>query len=172
MCSELTQMFTTERLVYSAAMKASCHLPELFWLLTSVPSYIYLFCHLSSYFFYGVTALSGPKPPRYRGFTITHRHSTLSRTPLDEWSVRRRELYLTTHNTHNRQTFMPLARLLILIPGYLLTRKTSKSVCNSFFKTFGNMPPILSHRYTEDFWTTIISELEKHWTRQRSGKVW
>ena len=27
--------------------------------------------------------------------------------PLDEWSARRRDLYLTTHNTHNRQTSMP-----------------------------------------------------------------
>ena len=35
------------------------------------------------------------------------RHTTVGRTPLDEWSARRRELYLTTHNTHNRQTSMP-----------------------------------------------------------------
>jgi hypothetical protein len=44
---------------------------------------------------------SGPKPPRCRGFIITLRHITLGRTPLDEWSARRRNLYLTTHNTHN-----------------------------------------------------------------------
>ena len=31
------------------------------------------------------------------------RHSTVGRTPLDEWSARRRDLYLTTHDTHNRQ---------------------------------------------------------------------
>ena len=37
----------------------------------------------------------------------TQRRSTVDRTPLDEWSARRRNLYLTTHNTHNRQTFMP-----------------------------------------------------------------
>jgi hypothetical protein len=37
----------------------------------------------------------------------TRRHTTISRTPLDEWSARRRDLYLTTHNTHNRQTSMP-----------------------------------------------------------------
>jgi hypothetical protein len=38
----------------------------------------------------------------------THlRHTTLGRTPLDEGSARRRDLYLTTHNTHNRQTSMP-----------------------------------------------------------------
>jgi len=37
----------------------------------------------------------------------TQRRTTVGRTPLDEWSVRRRDLYLTTHNTHNRQTPMP-----------------------------------------------------------------
>jgi hypothetical protein len=34
-------------------------------------------------------------------------HTTLDRTPLDKWSARRRDLYLTTHNLHNRQTSMP-----------------------------------------------------------------
>jgi hypothetical protein len=33
----------------------------------------------------------------------TRRRATVGRTPLDEWSVRRRDLYLTTHNTHNRK---------------------------------------------------------------------
>ena len=37
----------------------------------------------------------------------TQRHTTVGRTPLDEWSTRRRDLYLTTHNTHIRQTSMP-----------------------------------------------------------------
>jgi hypothetical protein len=37
----------------------------------------------------------------------TQRRTTVGRTPLDEWSVRRRDLYLTTHNNHNRQTSMP-----------------------------------------------------------------
>ena len=37
------------------------------------------------------------------------RHATFGRTPLDEWSARLRDLHLTTHNTHNRQTPMPLA---------------------------------------------------------------
>jgi hypothetical protein len=39
----------------------------------------------------------------------TKRRTTVGRTPLDEWSARRRDLYLTTHNTHNRQTSMPPA---------------------------------------------------------------
>ena len=37
----------------------------------------------------------------------TRRRTTVGRTPLDEWSARRRDLYLTTHNTHNRQISMP-----------------------------------------------------------------
>jgi len=37
----------------------------------------------------------------------TQRRATIGRTPLDEWSARRRDLYLTTHNTHNRQISMP-----------------------------------------------------------------
>jgi len=37
----------------------------------------------------------------------TQRRSTVGRTPLDEWSARRRDLYLTTHDTHNRQISMP-----------------------------------------------------------------
>ena len=37
----------------------------------------------------------------------TQRRTTVSRTPLDEWSARRRDVYLTTSNTHNRQASMP-----------------------------------------------------------------
>jgi hypothetical protein len=42
----------------------------------------------------------------FRDFTITLRHTTLGRTPLDDGPARRRDLYLTTHNTHKRQTSM------------------------------------------------------------------
>jgi hypothetical protein len=35
-------------------------------------------------FVQGAEALSGQGPPQYRGFTITLRHTTLGRTPLDE----------------------------------------------------------------------------------------
>jgi hypothetical protein len=59
-------------------------------------------------FSYGSTAPF--RVPRcLRGFMITHiRHATFGRTPLDEGPARRRDLYLTTHNTHKRQTSMPL----------------------------------------------------------------
>jgi hypothetical protein len=62
--------------------------------------------HIIPFFSNGPTAPGGPEPPQYRDFTITLRHTTLGTTPLDEWSVRRRDLYLTTHNTLKRQTSM------------------------------------------------------------------
>jgi hypothetical protein len=34
-------------------------------------------------------------------------HTTVGRAPLDEWSARRRDLYLTTHDTHNRNIHAP-----------------------------------------------------------------
>jgi hypothetical protein len=37
----------------------------------------------------------------------TQRRSTVGGTPLDERSARRRDLYLTTHDIHNRQISMP-----------------------------------------------------------------
>ena len=47
-------------------------------------------------------------PPHFWGFLDhTQRRTTVGRTLLDEWSARRRDLYLTTHNTYNRQTPMP-----------------------------------------------------------------
>ena len=38
----------------------------------------------------------------------TQRRIRVGRTPLDEWSIRRRDLYLTSHNNQNRKTSMPL----------------------------------------------------------------
>jgi hypothetical protein len=49
-------------------------------------------------FFHGATDLSEPGS-HYWGFTITPRHTTLSKTPLNEWLARRTDLYLKTHNT-------------------------------------------------------------------------
>ena len=52
-----------------------------------------------------------PKWARASSFTRfldhTQRRTTVSRTPLDERSARRRYLYLTTYNTHKRKTSMP-----------------------------------------------------------------
>ena len=53
------------------------------------------------FFFHGATSSSRPRHPNYQGFTITLRHTTLGTCPLEEWSAHRRDLYLTTHNTHD-----------------------------------------------------------------------
>jgi hypothetical protein len=50
---------------------------------------------------------SGPRPPHYRGFMIALRHTTVFSIPLNEWSARRRDIYLTTHNTQKRQISIP-----------------------------------------------------------------
>jgi hypothetical protein len=42
------------------------------------------------------TALSEPNLLQCRSLMITLRHTTLGRNPLDEWSDRRRDLYLTS----------------------------------------------------------------------------
>jgi hypothetical protein len=67
--------------------------------------------------------LSPPPPPPWRfdpipchgiplrNITITLvGHTTFDRTLLAEWSARHKELYLTTHNTHNRQISLPPAK--------------------------------------------------------------
>jgi len=52
---------------------------------------------------FGATASRGSRPPQSRGFLDhTQWRTTVGRSPLDEWSARRRDLYLTTHNTHNK----------------------------------------------------------------------
>jgi len=44
---------------------------------------------------------------RFLDHTHTQRRTTFGKTPLDEWSARRTDLYLKTPDTHNRQTSMP-----------------------------------------------------------------
>jgi len=48
---------------------------------------------------------------------ITHRHTTIGRTPLYEWSARHRDPYLKTHNTHKRQNPMPPEGFETVIPA-------------------------------------------------------
>jgi hypothetical protein len=87
--------FSTVRANYIAFRNYFVSVPKMAW-----ESGHYLFFH-------GAAAHSGPGPPHCQGFTITLRHHIFGRTPLDGWSARRRDLYLTTHNIHKRQTSMP-----------------------------------------------------------------
>jgi len=73
------------------------------------------FIHSQSGFFYllvvGVKVVFAPD--RTQGHTDTTPCSTL----LDEWSARRRDLYLATHNVRKSQTFMRLAGFEPAIPA-------------------------------------------------------
>ena len=71
--------------------------------------FTFYFIIFKTIFFY----LAQQPPPQWaiassfmRFLDHTQRRNTVGRTPLDEWSARRGHLYLTTHNTHNRQTSM------------------------------------------------------------------
>jgi hypothetical protein len=102
-----------------------------FWLLNY---YYYYYCYCYYCYFYLLTAVGlspGGSSPTFLllllfllAFTThlrvlassflrfrdhTQWRTSVGRTPLDEWSARRRDLYLATHNTHNRQTSMPPA---------------------------------------------------------------
>ena len=67
----------------------------------------------------------------------TQRRTTVGRTPLDKWSARRRDLYLTTHNTHKRQTTMPPAGFELTIPQHNQCQQTSPHAPASYFPTLG-----------------------------------
>ena len=64
---------------------------------------------------HGARAPSGPGPLHIEAPV---RHATRGRTDMDEWSARRRDLYLTTHNTHRRQTPMLPEGIKPTIPAY------------------------------------------------------
>ena len=62
------------------------------------------------YFLFGRTSPQWGRASTFTSFLDhTQRRTTVGRTPLDEWSARRRDLYLTTHNTNNSQTPTPPA---------------------------------------------------------------
>jgi hypothetical protein len=71
---------------------------------------------LIPHFYHGAIAPSGPRPPRWQGFTITLRHTTLGKTPLDQWLSRRRDL-LPYNTQHSQQTSMPPAGLAPTVPA-------------------------------------------------------
>jgi len=68
-----------------------------------------LYILIDKNFFFSATAPQWATASSFNRFLDhTQQHTTVSRTPLEEWSARRRDLNPTTHNTHNRQTSMPL----------------------------------------------------------------
>jgi hypothetical protein len=87
------------------------------WFGNHIPGHLGIVLIEGDTLFHGAIAPSVPRPPHFRGFMITLRHTTLGRTPLDEWPTRRRTATFTTHNTHKRQTSMPSAGFEPVIPA-------------------------------------------------------
>jgi hypothetical protein len=134
------------------------------------------------FFFCGAATHRGLWPLYSWGFLDhTQRRTTVSRTPLDEWSARRRDFYLTTHNTRNRQISMPRVWFEPTIsPGerpqtYVLDRAATGTgvVSNIVFK---NMQYILTgnevkaHQCAED---KSVNRVMRNWLilRCRSKNV-
>jgi len=84
-----------------------------------MPCPTHLLWKYSFFHFHDATACCWPGPSHCRGFTITLRHTTVGRTPLDKWSDRRRDLYLTKHNTQQTN---------IRDPGGIRTHNPSQRV--------------------------------------------
>jgi len=76
-----------------------------------------MLCKLEKDFFrrYGLTGAMDSSILRF--LDHTQRLTTFGRTPEDEWSSRRRDLYLIIQNTHKRQTSMPPARFEPTVPA-------------------------------------------------------
>ena len=103
----------------------------------------------------------------FRGFAITLRHTKFGRTPLEHWSVCRSDLYLTTHNTHKRQTSIPSAEFEPTIPAserpktQALDRTgTEFSKCQFYFncKFWPNSISTLSSELGQPFYISLCPE--------------
>jgi hypothetical protein len=111
------QMHSTHPTSKSNAVTNKCTVPlpviQLMGIITrTVPSLLLFFFSMAR------QPLGGPGLLIVRRFAITHfRHTTIGRTLLDDWPARRRYLYVTTYNTHKRQTSMPLAGFEPTIPA-------------------------------------------------------
>ena len=113
----------------------------------------------------------------------TQRRTTVGRTHLDEWSARRRDLYLTTYNTHNRQTSMPQMGFKPTIPAgeppqiYALDRhflwfKLSKSLCSKRSTTIIVMKTCMQKYTFQQTWAYHILQSTRLliWMHERNAK--
>ena len=107
---------------------------------------------------------------------ITLSHTTVGRTPLDEWSAGRRALYLTTHNTRDRYPYPRLnsnpqsqqasgprptpwtARPLGSAGSWLAGKKNSQSCLESAgsLRCSASRPTVWPHVYMPRHVTTIL----------------
>ena len=91
---------TTNYLIQNVCLSLDVGYPDVRVMASTSPS------TLSIIIFPWRNCRSGSGPPHCRGPTITFRYTTVGRTPLDECSARRGD-YLTSSNTHKRETSTP-----------------------------------------------------------------
>ena len=124
--------------------------------------------YITFFFYHGAPAPSGPRPPHYRGFTISLRRTTVGRTPPDEQSARRRDIYLTTYNTH--QTDIHAHReIRIQNPIHKCTMVRNKSylTLGSAYPTSPNCPSGTNRHSSH---STAVSPKPTDSTKPRSAK--
>ena len=76
-------------------------------LFSTAPELNIFYISVSMFFFLARHPPLGHGPLFTRFLDHTQQRTTVGRTLLDEWPAPRRDLYLTTHNIHNRRTSMP-----------------------------------------------------------------
>jgi hypothetical protein len=64
--------------------------------------YIYIYIYIYTFFPVALRPNAGHGSSILRFLDHIKRHTTVCKTPLGEWSARRRDLYLTTHDSHNK----------------------------------------------------------------------
>ena len=136
----LARRFLTFTAAHSSASQSTCSNPyqkPLHWAGTLNVRYsitinwkITKYLHITYIYIY-IARLDGPsgsRPPPCQNFEITLRRTTLGTTPPDEWSARRRDLCLTTHNTHNRQKSMAPAEFEPAVPTSERSQNTARQL--------------------------------------------
>jgi len=78
------------------------------YVITDIPQHQSRRAYSTRNIFSQLNSPSWSRTPHFWGFDNTIRHTALGGTLLDERPVRRRDLNLTTHNTHNIKYPSPL----------------------------------------------------------------
>jgi len=119
-----------------------------------------------------------PQWVRVSSFTrflyCTQWRTTVGRTPLEEWSARRRDLYLTSHNTHNRQTSMVPVRFEPTIPA---GKRPQTYGLDCAATGSGLLIMLCTHKSTEDrcLWHKMLcpwAKVTDVWQDRSSSILW
>ena len=107
-------------------------------------------------------------PSFIRSLDHKQRLATVGRTPLDEWSARRRDLYLTTHNTYNRQTSMQQVGF---EPTISAAERPQTYASDRAATGTGSQPPIQSEKY-QCCVDTVSSPDDGHIVARIMYRIW